>query len=88
MKLKAGLDKARICASCDAACVERRRVAIGVEDIGLNPGGVLQPWQDMETIRIRDEKNVPDARHAGKPGRLAVPDRQNGAMGEVLEKQA
>ena len=88
MELQAGLYEAGTCASCDAARVERRRAAIGVKDIGLNPGGVRQPWQDMETIRIRDKKNVPDARHAGKPGRLAVPDRQNGAMGKVLEKQA
>ena len=44
MKLKASLDKAGICTSCDAARVERRRVAIVVKDIGLNPGGVPQPW--------------------------------------------
>ena len=59
-----------------------------MKDIGLNPGRVLKPWQDVEAIRIRDQKNVSDARHAGKPCRFAAPDRQDGAMGQVLEKQA
>ena len=68
VELQASLDKAGICSPCDAARVERRGVAIGVKDIGLKPGGVPHPWQDMEAIRIRDKKNVPDTCHAGKPG--------------------
>ena len=78
----------RIGASGDRTRVERRCGAILVIDVGLDPGCVFKPWQDMEPLRIGDQQDVAEPGHSGQAGRFIVPDRQHGAVREILQEQA